>query len=260
MRLIDTHCHLNDLEAFPDVRQTIDEAREAGVERIAVIGIDEASSRYAVELADQHPEIIATAGWHPTHVATWSEPRDLSILRELLSHPKCLALGEIGLDYHWDYTTPEQQDAALRAQLDLADELGKPVIFHCREAYPSLLTLLEARGLRTPAVLHCFAGDLEDARRAEALGLYLGFDGPITYAKAEVSRQVAAQAPADRILIETDAPYLTPIPHRGKPNRPAWVRLVAQRLAEVRGWDLEQAAAQTTANAERFYGLSSVGP
>lgn len=251
--LIDTHCHLNLLESFPDPAASIAEAVQAGVEKLVVIGIDIESSRRAVELADRHKEVYASVGLHPNSASEYCS-RTLADLEPMLSHPKTVAIGEIGLDYHWDYATKDQQRTALFDQLDLAASIGKPVVFHCREAYKDLLPLLAARA-RHPGVLHCFAGDAEDASLALELRLMFGVDGPITYKKANDLREIFRTLPADRIVIETDAPYLTPEPHRGKPNRPAYVAMVNAGLAACRGIGRDECARLTTANATRFFGL-----
>lgn len=251
--MIDTHCHLNDVEAFPDPEAVVAEARAEGVDRILVVGVDEDSSWRALELAERFAEVSAIVGWHPNYAASYRSER-LARIREMLAQPKAVALGEIGLDFHWTYATLEEQERALFDQLDLAAELGAPVVFHCREAYPALLDRLEARP-RGPYLFHCFAGGADDARRATALDAYFGVDGPITYKKATELREVVATLPADRLVIETDSPYLTPAPYRGKPNRPAYVRFVNAALAAVRGVSAEECAASTTANAIRFFGL-----
>jgi TatD DNase family protein len=166
-----------------------------------------------------------------------------------------VALGEIGLDYHWDYATPDQQRIALLDQLELARKLAKPVVFHCRDAYPDLLTILEEQPTHR-YLFHCFAGNQEDARRALALGAMFGVDGPITYKKADALREVIAMIPRDRLVLETDSPYMAPTPHRGKPNRPAFVPFVNEGLAATLGISQEECASLTTANAKRFFGLS----
>lgn len=257
--LIDTHCHLNLTEHFPDPAAEVEFAKSCGVGRLVVVGIDIPSSQIAIDLAERFPEVYAVVGVHPNHAADY-EPGQLSPLRQMLAHPKVVALGEIGFDYHWDYATREQQYDALRDQLDLADELQVPVVFHCREAYGDLLDVLESRSQATvhrpQYLLHCFAGDQSDAQRAIALDCYFGVDGPVTYKKAQDLRDLVQQIlPRDRVVIETDAPYLTPVPHRGKPNRPGYVAYVANMLATLWGVSPEEAAAITTANAERFFRL-----
>lgn len=251
--LIDTHCHLNLREAFPNPGEAVEEAVRAGVGNLIVIGIDLPSSHYALELADSFDAVYAAVGVHPNSASEYVRG-DLREIEAMLSHPKALALGEIGLDFHWDFSTPDEQERALRDQLDLADQLQKPVVLHCREAYPDLLNVLEGRK-RGRWLFHCFSGNEEEAERATKLDCYFGVDGPITYPKANDLRQVVRKLPKDRLLIETDAPYLTPAPFRGRPNRPAYVKFVNSGLASCLGMEEEASAALTTANACRLFGL-----
>jgi TatD DNase family protein len=251
--LIDTHCHLNDAKAFPDPRGFLIEARMAGVERVIVVGVDAEDSKRAVDLSEQHDGVYVIAGWHPNYTSNYT-PEGLKEIESLLQHPKVVALGEIGLDFHWQYATLEQQERALYDQLDLAEATGKPVVFHCREAYPKLLTILEAR-TRLPYLFHCFAGDVADADRAMALDCYFGVDGPITYKKSTELREIVNSLPRNRLVVETDSPYLTPEPFRGKPNKPAYVSIVNAGLASALGISPEECAELTTQNAERFFNL-----
>ena len=251
--VIDTHCHLNDLKAFPDPALAIQEAWDAGVEKLVVVGIDTEWSRIAVELADKHDEVYAVVGWHPTSAAKYTQD-ELKAVEELAGHEKCVAIGEIGFDFHWDYSSLEQQTVCLHDQLDLAATLGKPVVFHCREAYPALLDVLEARPV-IPYLLHCFAGDAEDARRAIALGSIFGVDGPVTYKKADDLRANLMEIGLDRLVLETDAPWLSPVPYRGKPNHPKYLGHVRDGLAEVFGVSPDAVTCATTATACRFFGI-----
>lgn len=250
--LIDTHCHLNLTEHFPDPGAEVDFAKSCGVGHLVVVGIDIPSSQRAIDLAEHYPEVYAIAGIHPNHSSAY-EPGQIPVLKEMLDHPKVVALGEIGLDYHWDYATRGQQYDALKAQLDLAEECQIPVVFHCREAYGDLLDILESRSRRQRWLLHCFAGDQTDARRAIALDCYFGVDGPITYKNAQPLRDLVMTLPRDRVVIETDAPYLTAVPHRGKPNRPGYVAHVNSMLASLWGCTQEQAGEITSGNARRFF-------
>lgn len=252
--MIDTHCHLNDRERVSDPAAWIAEARDAGVDRIIVVGIDAEWSRIALELADAHEGVYAVVGWHPTSSPGFG-PGAARELREMARRPKAVAIGEIGLDYYWDTASPEQQFRALDAQMDLAEELATPVVFHCRDAWPQLLDYLERRGPSVPMLFHCFSGDAGVARRAVDLGGYFGVDGPITYPKANELREIVASLPNERIVVETDAPWLAPHPHRGKPNRPAYLPLIVDRLAEVLGMPPAACAELTTANAARFFRL-----
>jgi TatD DNase family protein len=215
------------------------------------VGCDMVSSRAAIDLAERYEGVNAVVGWHPNYTAKY-EKSSLADLRQMLAHPKVVAMGEIGLDWHWEYATPEQQKAALLDQLNLAREVAVPVVFHCREAYPDLLAILE--GLpRNPYLFHCFSGDEVDARRAVALDAYFGVDGPISYKSAGALRDIVRSLPRDRIVVETDSPYLSPMPHRGKPNRPAYVAYVNGALASTLGMTAEECAALSTANATRFF-------
>lgn len=254
MRLIDTHCHLNFPDLFPDPEPLIEEARESGVDRLIVVGCDRETSAHAVALAERFEGLFAVVGWHPTSTANFTLD-ELGPLREWLAHPKVVALGEIGLDYHWDYSTPEQQAVALHAQLDLAAELGAPVVFHCRKAYPDLLDVLEARPPH-PYLFHCWSGNPEEAARAMALDAWFGVDGPVTYKSAHELRAILKTVPREKIVIETDSPYMSPEPFRGKPNVPARVTLVNGALASVLGMAAEECAALTTRNAEAFFRLA----
>lgn len=238
------------IEHFPDPGAEVSHALSLGVDRLVVVGVDIATSRTALELAEQFPEIYAVVGIHPNHSANY-EPGMLDAVRNMLDHPKTVAMGEIGLDYHWDYATREQQYLAMSDQLDLADSIQSPIVFHCREAYGDLLDILESR--RGRFLLHCFSGSSEDASRAKEMDCYFGVDGPITYKSAGELRNLVLTLPQDRIVVETDSPYLTPVPHRGKPNRPGFVSYVNAMLASIWGCSVEDAARRTTENALRFF-------
>lgn len=251
--MIDTHCHIQDAEVFPDQVTTLAAARDAGVDRIIVVGTEPVDWDRAISFADRHDGVYAIVGWHPNYTATY-ERSSLEKLRDRLAHPKVLALGEIGLDYHWDYAPREIQHRALHDQLDLAGELDMPVVFHAREAYGDLLDVLE--GLPPhPYLFHCWAGTREEAARAVKLDAYFGVDGPITYKKADELRNAIASLPRERLVLETDSPYMTPAPFRGKPNQPAYVKLINAGLAAALGISEADCAAMTTTNAERFFGL-----
>ncbi len=252
MQLIDTHCHLNDRDAFPIVGMAVNEAMAAGVARMIVVGVDTASSERAVSLAEEFTELYAAVGWHPNHASDY-RAGELPTIRTLLAHPKVVALGEIGLDFYRDHASRADQFECLSGQLDLAVETGKPVVFHCRDAYDELLTVLESR----PAhkyLFHCFAGSVDAARRGIALGGWFGVDGPVTYKSSGPLRDVLATLPRDRIVIETDSPWMAPIPYRGQRNKPAWVTEVNKGLAEALGLSDEDCAQLTTSNALAFFG------
>jgi len=252
--LIDTHCHINFPDKFPNPEETIEEARIAGVGQMIAIGCDTETSRAAVEIADRFPSVYAVVGWHPTYTKDYTRDA-LTEIEQMLAHPKVVALGEIGLDFHWDFATREEQEVALFDQLDLAVRADIPVVFHCREAYPELLDILEKRP-HHPYLLHCFAGNLDDAMRAIDLGAMFGVDGPITYKNAHGLRDVVRQIPPERLVVETDSPYMPPVPFRGQPNKPAYVAHVNAALADVLGISPEECADLTTKNATAFFRLA----
>ena len=249
--LIDTHCHINFPDKFPNPSETVEIAKRAGVSKLITVGCDAESSRQAIAVAEQFADVYAVVGWHPTYTKDYTR-ESLGEIEEMLSHPKVVAIGEIGLDFHWDYATPEQQRVALFDQLDLAVRTQMPVVFHCREAYPQLLDILEKRPPH-PYLFHCFAGDATDAKRSLALGCMIGVDGPITYKNSNTLREVIGQIPHDRLVIETDSPYMPPVPYLGQPNQPAYVKYVNDGLATVLGITAEECADLTTQNALRFF-------
>ncbi len=253
--LVDSHCHL-DFEWFDEDRDAvIARAVEAGVTNMVVPALELANCHAVLALAERYDGIFAAVGVHPNATADWQDGW-IDDLRELAQHPKVVAIGEIGLDYHWDKSPKEVQHRALALQLELAAELDLPVIIHNRESSADVLRLLAASplvGRENPGVLHSFSGDWDTAVSALDLGYYLGITGPITFKKADELRQIAYKIPTDRLLIETDAPFLTPHPYRGKRNEPAYVAYVAERLATVRGVETAVLAAQTTANAQRLF-------
>lgn len=253
LELIDTHCHLNLPDCFPDPESAIREATQAGVSSLILIAIDLDSSKRALEIASRHDSVYAVVGRHPNYAKDFQRS-ETNELYALCSDPKAVAIGEIGLDFHWDFATREQQERCLLAQLDLAADLGKPVVFHCRDAYPELLALLEGRP-RLPYLFHCFSGDEADARRSIAMDATFGFDGPITYKKADSLRALAGKMPRDRIVIETDSPYLAPEPFRGKANKPAYLPYINRGLAGAMGISEDDCAVLTSANAKAFFRL-----
>ena len=251
--LVDTHCHLNHEQLVEEAPAAVARAAQASVGQMMVVGYDVPSSEQAVQLADTFAAVYAAVAVHPHDSRHYDESAEAR-LRELARHPKVVAIGEIGLDYHYDFSPRAAQHAAFHAQMALAREAGLPVILHCREAYADVLDVLEADGVEAPGgVMHCWAGTEEEAERALGLGCYLGLGGVLTFKNAEALRDIARRAPLDRLLVETDAPYLAPVPHRGKRNEPAFVRLVAEKLAEVRGQTLEAIADATTTNARRLF-------
>jgi len=260
--LIDTHAHL-DLPQFDvDRNAVVERADAAGVGVIVNAGADVESSRRAVALAAQYPGVYASVGVHP-HDAKQVDGEALAALRELARQPKVVAVGEIGLDFYRNLSPQDLQRRAFQAQLAWAASLGKPVIVHDREAHAEVLKALTgwAAGLagsslaERAGVLHSFSGDLLMARRAIDLGFYISISGPVTYQNARRLVEVVQALPLDRLLIETDCPYLTPHPYRGKRNEPAYVQLVAEEIAKIKGLTLDEVSAATTANARRLFEL-----
>jgi TatD DNase family protein len=252
--LVDTHCHLHLLEGSAD--ELVRQARTEGVGHVVDVGVDLASSRGAAANAARLPDVSATAGIHP-HDAVQLTPEAVTELRRLLARPEVVAVGETGLDYYRDRDSAADQRASFVRHLALAAELGRPAIVHNREADEDVLRAIADWG--GVAVLHCFVGDRGFAERALALGCYLGLGGPLTFKSSQALRETASQLPLDRILLETDSPYLAPAPHRGQRNEPAHVRLVAERLAEVRGLTLDEVACATSENARRVFGRVPAG-
>jgi TatD DNase family protein len=252
VRLVDSHVHLDDSKFDADRDAAIERARAAGVERMLAIGTGHGPPdlETAVRLADRYPFIYATIGVHP-HDASKATPETWTQLRELAAHRKVLAIGEIGLDYHYDLSPREVQRAVFERQLEIAAESGKPIVIHTREAWDDTLALLRTHW-RGAGIMHCFTGDEAQARQALDLGFHLAFGGVLTFPKADAVRQAARVAPDDRLLVETDCPYLAPVPHRGKRNEPAFLLETVRRLAEVRGRAPEEIAELTTRNFERL--------
>ena len=252
--LIDTHCHFNNKQFADNLPDYIARAQAADARQMIVVGYDMPSSEHAVQLSETYPGVLfAVVGVHPHDAKDWNGEADAR-LRRLSDHPHVVAIGEIGLDYHYDFSPRDQQESAFRAQMQLAREVGLPVVIHCREAYGDTLQILSEEGAdETGGVMHCWAGTVEEADKTVALGLALGFGGTLTFKNAESTRQAAQRVPLETLLVETDAPYLAPVPHRGKPNEPAYTRLVAEKLAELRGLALPEIATLTTANARRVF-------
>ena len=253
--LIDSHAHL-DFNQFDDDRdQVVARAREAGLSAIVNVGTDLGSSERSIELAGRHSMVYATVGVHPHDARTLSSDA-LKRLAELAGREKVVAIGEIGLDFYRDRSPRDLQRDAFRRQIRLAVELGMPLVIHDRDAHQETLQILrDEEAHRVGGVLHCFSGDLKMAWEGIAMGFLIAFGGPITYGGG-IKQQIARQIPLDRILVETDCPFLTPVPHRGKRNEPANVRHVAEKLARLRGIEFEEAAEATTENAVRLFGFS----
>lgn len=254
MEWIDTHCHLDEDAFSQDCAETVQRAVDSGVVAMVAIGITLESCRRVIELTQRFPQVYAAVGLHPNYVSA-AAPGDWEQIVELVKSPKVVALGETGLDKYWDHSPLDLQADYFDRHLALSRETGLPFIVHCREAEAEVVAQLSRQPQNKPlsGVIHAFCGSAEMAKTCLDLGLYLGFGGMVTFKKNEAQRQVAASVPLDRILIETDAPYLAPTPFRGKRNEPAHVRLTAACLAEIHQTGKEEIAAATTANARRLF-------
>ena len=244
---IDSHAHIQLSQFNRDRGAVLQRAHEAAVSNILVIGFDMETSLGAVALAEAHTHIYATVGMHP-HDAKDLTRDALKTFRELAEHPKVIALGEMGLDYYRNLSPRPIQKTAFEQQLDLAEELQMPIVIHNRDAYMDILPILEARQGRVRGVLHCFTGDVELMQRSLAIGFHIGIGGIVTYPNAKDIQAVAREVPEDRLLIETDCPWLAPQFRRGKRNEPAYVRAVAEKIAALRGASIEAIGEVTTKN------------
>ncbi|PSL42243.1 TatD DNase family protein [Salsuginibacillus halophilus] len=251
--LFDTHVHLN-IDAFDDDREeTIARAREAGVKQMVVVGFDHETIPKAIELAEAYDDIYAAVGWHPVDAVDFTE-KELEWLRELAGHPQVVAIGEMGLDYYWDKSPKNVQKAVFKQQIELAKEVNLPIIVHDRDAHEDIADILEETNAEEAGgIMHCFGGDETIARRCLDLGFYISFGGPLTFKNAKLPKQVADIVPLERLLIETDCPFLAPHPNRGKRNEPAYVALVAEKLAEIKDVSTEEVARITTNNANQLF-------
>ena len=259
--LVDSHCHIQGPEFAQDLESVIERAREAGVHRMVVVGGagDLSSNSAAVELAERNPGLFATVGMHPHDAKDVSEA-DLEKLRELARSKKVVAIGETGLDFYYDHSPREIQSRVFRRFIELARETDLPLVVHDRDAHKEIADLLGSEGGgKLRGVIHCFTGDWEAAKNFLDLGFFLSFSGIITFKNAGSLREVLKQVPLDRLLVETDSPYLAPVPHRGKRNEPAFVRHVAGTVASVRKETLNRIAETTTQNARRLFKLQPIG-
>ena len=251
--LIDAHCHLNDEQFNSDVDTVISRAHDAGVRIIINAGADLESSRAAVTLAERYKSIYVVVGVHPEHAASFDN-NALEAIRELAQHRKVIGIGEIGLDFYWQNNPPrDAQESALKAQLELAEELNKPVVIHDRDAHVEIMNIIAQRNGKPRGMLHCFSGDLAMAQQAIDLGWYISFAGSVTFKNATALQAIARVLPLDRILIETDSPYLSPI--RGKRNEPRNVALVAKKIAELKEILVSSVEQTTTDNIAKLFGL-----
>lgn len=253
MELFDSHCHLEDERFQGEVEDVLARMAKAGVTRCILASSDMPTGTKIVGLADQYPQVYGMVGFHP-HEASQFREDDLEQMAQWLKHEKIVGVGEIGLDYYYDHSPRDVQRQVLERQLDFALEQKVPVAFHIRDAHGDTLDMFSHRKGRLPeGVLHCFSGSLECARQYLDMGFYLSFAGPVTFKNAAKLQEVAKYCPIDRLLVETDSPYLAPVPLRGQRNEPANVRFVAQMVAELKGMDAEQLARHAFENTCRLY-------
>lgn len=253
--LIDTHSHLDMDEFKDDIGDVLKRALHGGVARIITVGIDIPSSLKAIELSSSYDFIYSSVGYHP-HNADNVDTSSLEELSRLAREPKVVAWGEIGLDFFRRYSHPEKQIAAFEKQLDVAFQYNLPVIIHDRDAHDEIYTILsKKKDKKSKGVIHCFSGDYDLAIALIDIGYYISIPGTVTYAKAVEIQEVAARIPIDRLLVETDAPFLAPVPKRGKRNEPLFVSYTARKIAQLRGMDFEEFSIRTSENAKRLFGI-----
>lgn len=253
--LIDTHVHLNADQYDEDLQEVIDRALEEGIDRMFVVGFDTNTIERTMKLIDQYDFIYGIIGWHPVDAIDCSEER-LQWIEELSKHPKIIGIGEMGLDYHWDKSPKDIQKEVFRKQIALAKRVQLPIIIHNREATQDCVDILkEENASEVGGIMHSFSGSNEIADEILKMNFYISLGGPVTFKNAKQPKEVAQHIPLDRLLVETDAPYLSPHPYRGKRNEPARVKLVAEQIAELRGISYEEVCKATTENAERLFKL-----
>lgn len=235
MKLIDTHCHLNDEALYQNLDEVISHALQVGVEKMVVIGWDKDSSKTAIKIAEQYPFIYACVGYHPENLEGVTE-EDLNEVLNLSSHPKVVGIGEIGLDYHWekDPQKREIQKEFFIKQIEYANKVGLPISIHSREAFQDTIEILKEHKPQHSGVLHCYSGSVEGLQDVFNLNLYIGLDGPVTFRNSKTPKEVAVEVPLEKLVLETDSPYLSPHPLRGTVNEPANIILVADEIARLR--------------------------
>lgn len=254
MICFDSHCHLNDEAFAEDLDEVIIRAKEAGLKAILVLGYDLLSSKKAIEIAEKYDICYAAVGFHPENL-DGANLEDLDKIEALAHHPKVVAIGEVGLDYHWqnDEATKEKQKPFFREQIRLANKLGLPLSIHARDASEDTYKILKENPPTAGAVLHCYSGSPEMMKEFAKMDLYFGFDGPLTYKNAKTPKECVAEAPLDRLLIETDSPYLSPVPMRGKRNEPSYVPFILKEMASIRQLSEEEMETRLGENFERLF-------
>ncbi len=255
MMLFDTHVHLNAEQFKEDREEVIQRAKDEGVKYMVVVGFDRQTIPLAIEIAESHDNIYAAVGWHPVD-AIDMEDTDLDWLEELSSHPKVVALGEMGLDYHWDKSPADVQKEVFRKQIHLAKKVNMPIIIHNREATQDIVDILkEEKAEEVGGIMHCYSGSVEIAEECVKMNFMISLGGPVTFKNAKRPKEVAEAIELDHLLVETDCPFLAPHPNRGKRNEPAYVKLVAEQIADLKGVSLEEVSEKTTRNALKFFNI-----
>lgn len=254
--LIDTHVHLNADQYDEDLQQVIDRAQQAGVDRMIVVGFDEKTIKRTMELIDRYDFVYGVIGWHPVDAIDFTDEY-YDWIKELAKHPKIVAIGEMGLDYHWDKSPKDIQKEVFKRQIQLAKEVQLPIVIHNREATGDVVDILKSEHAEeVGGVMHSFSGSPETCDEIIKLNFIISLSGPVTFKNAKQPKEVAKHVPLDKLIVETDAPYLTPHPYRGKRNEPAYVKLVAEEIAALREITYEELAEATTVNAERLFKLN----
>lgn len=250
--LFDTHAHLNAEQYNEDLEQVIERAKSEKVEKIVVVGFDRPTITRAMELIEEYDFIYAAIGWHPVDAIDMTD-EDLAWIKDLSQHQKVVAIGEMGLDYYWDKSPKDVQKEVFRRQIALAKEVNLPIVIHNRDATEDVVTILKEEGAaEVGGIMHCFTGSLETAKACMEMNFYISFGGPVTFKNAKKPKEVVKEIPSDKLLIETDCPYLTPVPFRGKRNEPSYVKYIAEQIAELREISFEELAELTTKNAKKF--------
>jgi len=253
--LFDTHVHLNARQFMEDREEVIQSAFDAGVKYMVVVGFDHETIPLAIEIAEQYDSIYAAIGWHPVDAIDMTD-EDFKWIEELCSHPKVVALGEMGLDYLWDKSPKDVQKDVFRKQINLAKKVNMPIIIHNREATEDIIKILkEENAKEVGGIMHCYNDSVKYVQDCLDMNFYMSFGGTITFKNAPLPQEAVLEVPDNRLLIETDAPFLAPHPNRGKRNEPAYVKLVAEKIADLRGVSYEEISSMTTQNAFDFFGI-----
>lgn len=251
--LFDTHVHLNATQFEEDREEVIKRAFAAGVTHLVVVGFDRETIPLAIEIAEQYETIYAAVGWHPVDAIDMTD-EDLAWIEELSAHPKVVAIGEMGLDYHWDKSPKDVQKEVFRKQIRLAKKVNMPIIVHNREATADIIAILQEENAKEiGGIMHCYNDTVDYLQACLDMNFYISLGGPVTFKNAKAPKEVAVEVPLDRLLVETDAPFLAPHPNRGKRNEPSYVTLVAEKIAELREISVEELGKVTTENARRFF-------